>query len=647
MSFSGSELFRLVMHRFTYRILLLLLFSNCIGFAATVCSPDGNIVLTFKIRDIAGFKNCPIYSVSYKSKPVLVESRLGFELEDAVSLYDDFKIMSEESSHQDTTWRPVYGERSIVQDQYNQVSILLQQDGADGYKIMLDFRCYNSGAAFRYSILSRNAAREIIIKNERTEFRFLQDHYAWCTTTAQGVYSKLPISKIPAQVERPLTIESEDDIYIALAEANLVAYARMKFSRSPDDSLCVTSQLSGSVFADLPLVTPWRVIMLAETPGELFENNDIFLNLNEPCRIENTSWIKPGKVIREVTLTTAGGKACVDFAARRNMQYVEFDAGWYGHEYDDSSNATSVNVDPKRSPGPLDLHEVIRYASKKNIGILLYVNRRALELQLDDILPLYRQWGIKGVKYGFVQVGSQEWTSWLHEAVRKAARYQLMVAVHDEYRPTGYSRTYPNLMTQEGIAGDETRPSNELTLTILFTRMLAGAGDNTICYYDNRVDDNASHAYQLAKSVCLYSPWQFLYWYDRPKESPRKKGGAGGQKNVISEEPELEFFDHVPTVWDETRVIHGSISEYAVIARRSDENWFVGCMNSGLSRSLDIPLDFLKPDKKYIAFVYSDDDKIETKTRVRIDRKAVESTSILNVNMTAKGGQAMRIVPAG
>ena len=227
-----------------------------------------------------------------------------------------------------------------------------------------------------------------------------------------------------------------------------------------------------------------------------------------------------------------------------------------------------MNVDPKRSPGPLDLHEVIRYAGERGIGIILYVNRRALERQLDEILPLYRQWGVKGVKYGFVHVGSQTWTRWLHEAVRKAAEHRLMVDIHDEYRPTGYSRTYPNLMTQEGIAGDETSPVNQLTLTILFTRMLAGAADNTICYYDQRVDRNASHAYQLAKAVCLYSPWQFLYWYDRPPAAPQDKGGAGNARTALGDEPELEFFDHMPTVWDDTRVLQGQIGQYAVIARR-------------------------------------------------------------------------------
>jgi len=378
----------------------------------------------------------------------------------------------------------------------------------------------------------------------------------------------------------------------------------------------------------------------------LLERNYLILNLNESCAIRDASWIKPGKVIREVTLTTNGGKACVDFAVEHNLQYVEYDAGWYGHEYSDEADATTVSVDQKRSKGPLDLHAVIDYAKKHGIGIILYVNRRALERQFDEILPLYEKWGVKGVKYGFVQVGSQKWTRWLHEAVRKAAKHHLMVDIHDEYRPTGYSRTYPNLMTQEGIAGDETSPANSLTLAILFTRMLAGAADNTICYYDGRVDRNASHAYQLAKAVCFYSPWQFLYWYDRPQASPQKTGGAGGAETGIGNEPELEFFDHCPTVWDDTKVIHGSIGEYAVMARQSGENWFVGCMNSGQPRNFNVPLEFLDPGEKYIAHIYSDAPSVPTRTHVKIEHFLVDRETVLRMAVSANGGQALRIFPA-
>ena len=612
--------------------------------AATIQSPNGHVALSFDLKEVASKRNCPMYSVSYRGRPIIAESRLGFELTDGTSLNDGFAVQSADTISRNTTWKPVYGERSTVRDHYRQLTVELSRK--DAHVLDLVFRCYDSGVAFCYRLPKTASQDRIRIKSENTEFRFHADHTAWSATSAQGQYAETTLSKLGSGVERPLTLRVDDNTYAAIAEARLVDYARMKLNRSSQSPFSVISSLGSAVEAALPLTTPWRVIMLGDTPGQLLESNDIILNLNAPNAIADTSWIRPGKVIREVSLTTQGGKACVDFAEKHNLQFVEFDAGWYGPENRNESDATTITLDPKRSSGPLDLHEVIRYADERNIGIILYVNRRALERQLDDLLPLYERWGIKGIKYGFVNVGSQQWTSWLHDAIRKTAKHKIMIDIHDQYRPTGYSRTYPNLMTQEGIGGDEVAPSNEQTLTIIFTRMLAGAGDNTICYYDTRVERNASHAYQLAKAVCVYSPWQFLYWYDRPQASPRKTGGAGDQKNIIGDEPELEFYDHVPTVWDDTKVIHGSIGEYAVIARRSGENWFIGCMNSGADRTLKAPLNFLQPKQKYVAHVYSDDPTVDTRTHVKIERFLVDANTVLNASMTAKGGQAIRLVPA-
>ena len=629
-----------------WQALFFLLILNCLAKATTVMSPDKQIALTFRVKNSGQIENCPVYNIKYSHRPVITESRMGVLLDNHFALDSGFERVSQNITSFDTTWQPVYGEKQSIRDHYNQLTIELQHQHFPSYFLVLEFRCYNAGVAFRYTIHSR-AKSDLVIHHEHSEFVFPENYRAWCTERAQGEYEIRKTSQLGSGIERPLTLQADDNLFLAITEAANVSYSRTKLKRSISDSLCLVTDLDSKVQGPSPLSTPWRVIMIAGSVGELLENNDIVLNLNEPNQITDPSWIKPGKVIREVTLTTQGGKACVDFAVKHNLQYVEFDAGWYGNEYADTCDATTVTVDPKRSPGPLDLHEVIRYADERGIGILLYVNRRALEHQLDEILPLYQSWGIKGVKYGFVQVGPQRWTAWLHEAVRKAARHRLMVDIHDEYRPTGYSRTYPNLMTQEGIRGDEASPSNEQTLITLFSRMLAGAGDNTICYYNSRVDKNATHAYQLAKAVCLYSPWQFLYWYDRPPESPRKKGGAGGQEGIIGDEPELEFFDHVPTVWDETRVLHGKIGDYAVIARRTGQEWFVGCMNNNQPRTLDISFDFLSPGQDYIARIYYDDPMINTRTKVRIHERKVRTNTNLTIELPARGGQAMKIRPSG
>jgi alpha-glucosidase len=614
--------------------------------AWTIESPDGNVVVRFDLKDIKDRSGCLVYSVTYKGRPIVVDSRLGLEIKSAPALEAGFHIINVSRSSKNSTYTPVYGERKVVRDHFNQLVVELKESNQPYRRLDMTFRAYDEGAAFCYTVPRQNALQDFVISAEKTRFHFTDDHAAYAAYSAQGEYSKVPISQIRNNCERPFTIEINDGPFVSVAEAGLVDYARMRLSRDSRQPNTLVSSLGSEVNAATPFATPWRVLLLGPTPGDLLERNYLILNLNEPCAIKDTSWIRPGKVIREVTLTTDGGRACVDFAVEHNLQYVEFDAGWYGAENSDESDARTISVDPKRSKGPLDLHQVIDYAKQRGIGIILYVNHKALERQLDDILPLYEKWGIKGVKYGFVQVGSRRWTKWLHEAVRKAAEHHLMVDIHDEYRPTGYSRTYPNLMTQEGIRGDETKPSNSLTLTILFTRMLAGAADNTICYYDGRVDENASHAYQLAKTVCFYSPWQFLYWYDRPGSSPRRTGGAGGSRNLIGDEPELEFFDHVPTVWDDTRVIHGQIGEFAVIARRSAEDWFIGCMNANIKRELEVPLSFLDETKTYVAHVYRDDPSIQTRTHVRIDRFLVDSSVILSADMPPSGGQAIRIVPA-
>lgn len=573
-------------------------------------SPDGKLTVAFELRELDGASGVSVWSLKRGDELLVTASRLGLVLEegerDPLALCRELQVVTTARAHYVSTWTPVYGERSEVRDRYEGLTVELRSAEPGSLRFAIELRAYDEGVALCYRVPEQAGIDELRFARERTELRFTADHSAWPVYSAQGRYEATTLAKVKAGCERPLVLGIENGPYLAVGEARLVDFARMKLAPLEGVPHALVSELDGPAVGVLPFRSPWRVVMVADSPGELLESNDLFLNLNDPCAIRDTSWIRPGTVLREVTLTTEGGLACVDFAAEYGIEFVEFDAGWYGDEYDDGSDATTVTVDPKRSPGPLDLPAVIEHAKERGVGILLYVNRRALEKQLDEVLPLYRSWGVAGVKYGFVNVGSQRWTSWLHEAVRKAAEHHLMVDVHDEYRPTGYSRTYPNLMTQEGIAGDETKPTNEQTLTILLTRMLCGAADGTICYHDTRVTENASRAYQLAKAICLYSPWQFVYWYDRPKGSPGAKGGAGGQKNVIEEGPHLEFFADLPTVWDETRVLEGEIGEYAALARRSGEEWYVGFMNGPLPREFETSFGFLTEGREYDATLYGD-----------------------------------------
>lgn len=603
-----------------------------------VKSPDGKIHVSFGISDSLGIN----YAVNFEDSVIIKDSKMGFQFEGNQVFGKNLEIVSVSEMTVNQTWNPLYGERSEIKDNYNKITIHLKEKNSAAREFDITFRVYNEGVAFNYTLLPHAENETLHIQKELTEFNFGENYDCWASERAQSEIHKISVNSISKPVERPLVVEA-GNCKVALGEAKLIDFARMKFVSGEKENSLVTA-LGGEVTVNSPYTTPWRTVMIGKSAGELLANNFFYENLNDECAIENVEWIKPGKVIREVTLTTQGGLACVDFAAENGLQYVEFDAGWYGPENDENSDATTITVDPKRSPGPLDLHKVIEYAKTKNIGIIVYVNRRALEKQIDEILPLYKSWGIKGVKYGFVQVGTQEWTSWLHEAVKKAAENELMVDIHDEYRPTGFSRTYPNLLTQEGIRGDEESPSNEHTLKTLFTRMLAGAGDNTNCYYAPRVTEKmGGHVSQLAKAVMIYSPWQFLYWYDRPEGSPGKKGGAGDSDGFIKNHPELEFYKLMPTVWDETKILGGEIGEFATIARRSGNDWFLGSLTANQPKKCSVGFAFLEPGAKYTATVYSFDPDSNSSTKVKIEKLEVNSDKTIDFEILENSGIAMRI----
>lgn len=581
-------------------VLLAVLLQSVVAGAQTVIpltSPSETLNAEIRVKD----QSVEIGLFEKGNKVVDVET-LRLDLEEDI-LTGNWLVTNQNKRSVNQTWQPVYGERSLVTDRYNELELSLQSD-ENQKEMTLFVRLYDEGLAFRYAFDTLDFWN-CTLASEKTQFLFNNDCDTWVTGNAQGAYSKIKLSAMKNAADRPQVIQINDHRFVAIGEAALVDYARMKLEKS-DTGLGIQSVLSSKVNLDLAgYQSPWRYVMVAAHPGQLVQNNDFILNLNEPNQIKNTSWIKPGKVLREVTLTTAGGLACVDFAVENGIEYVEFDAGWYGDEYNIESDASTITVDPKRSKGPLDLRKVIDYANQRGVGIILYVNMKALSKQLDQILPLYKTWGVKGLKYGFVDVGDQYSTAWLHQAIRKAAKYELMVDVHDEYRPTGYSRTYPNLITQEGIRGDEESPTLDQTIYTLYNRMICGAGDYTNCYFAERVAEKmGGRAAQLAKRITIYSPWQFIFWYDRPSKAPARAGGAGSVESVIKTDAITDFYCSIPTTWDDTRFYEGDMDSYAVVARRSASDWYISILNAGNKRQVALPLDMLKDQSKYKATLY-------------------------------------------
>ncbi|GAB1416366.1 glycoside hydrolase family 97 protein [Paludibacter sp.] len=620
-------------------------------------SPDNNYCFTFYQKELSSINGKQMYyTVQYKDKVVIEESELGVLIEnqlfesalgipnDNYTLWsENLNLLSVDTKSVNNIWSPIYGERGQVIDYYNELVLKFQKGGITNSEktepqdpkygqsydknlyYYMDFivRVYNEGIAFRYHFPEATNGLFLHIVGEQTQFVFPEETQAYYTAWAQTTYQLLPLKDWQGESERPLTLKLANGLYACLTEAEMVDYTRTKFKLSKANTL--QTSMYGCADVITPYSTPWRVIMLAKEATTLLANNDIILNLNTENQIKNTSWIKPGKVIRATNLKQAEVKKNIDFASERGLQYVHLDAGWYGSEVKKSSDATKV-----AEFRDLDIPDLVSYAAEKGIGIWVYVNQRALLQQLDEILPLYQKWGIKGIKFGFVQIGNQHWTTWLHDAIRKCAEYEIMVDIHDEYRPTGFSRTYPNLLTQEGIAGNEEFPDATHNVTLPFTRFIAGAADYTICYYDRRI--KTTHAHQLAMAAVYYSPLQFVYWYDQP--------------SAYQGEPEVEFFDKVQTVWDDTKVLNGEIGEYISVARRSGEEWFVGIMTNNEARNYTAKLDFLDENKKYVASIYTDDDKIKTRTQVRVTKTLVDSKSMLNFCLKASGGAAIYLAPA-
>jgi len=603
---------------------------------AQVTSPDKNITVQFYQKKDAQDKRTMYYQVAYKNQPVIQESVLDLQLdnhlsESAMALkIDTHARWCENLSAKtvtavavDTTWKPVCGENNTVRDYYNGVTVSFVKDDNPIYEMQVQIRVYNEGVGIRYFFPENPKGTYYRVVAENTSFTLPADTKAWFTGWAQGAYKLLPLNNWPGESERPLTLQLPNGLYACLAEAALTDYSRTKFTLGKDKPNTIVTSMHDPADLISPIATPWRLIMIAEKPGDLIEHNYVLENLNEPNKIKDVSWIQPGKIMRVMTQTTADAKACIDFAAAHHLQYVLFDWKWYGPAFSFESDATKVVA-------PLDMPGIIQYGKEKGIGVWLYVNQQALVAQSDSLFAVYKKWGVKGVKFGFVQVGSHRWTTWLEKAIQQAAASNIMVNIHDDWRPTGEQRTWPNLMTAEGIRGNEEMPDATHNTVLPFTRFIAGPADYTICYYDKRI--KTTHAHQLALAAVYYSPIQTLFWYDKPSQ--------------YENEPEIEFFEKIPTVWDETKVIAGAPGEYITTARRSGDNWFVGTITNNDARALKLNFSFLQKGKKYLATIYTDDDKATTKTKVKVETKKIDATTILNVNLLPSGGQAIWIRPA-
>lgn len=587
----------------------------------TVNSPDGDIRIEFSLVGQSRHnypEGTPMYAVSYKGKPFLLSSRLGFDVLGTAGIKSFLKVSDVLRTERRSTWKPVYGERGEYPDNYNEMSVVLEETLFPHRKLKIIFRAYNEGIAFRYEIPAQKGFEKVVINRELTEFVFPQYTSVWQSYGHEGKYSKVYVNEIQPNCELPLTCMTANGVYGAIFEAGNSNYPRAYVQSPNRRGTTLGISIRGEAKSANGITTAWRAITLAEKPGGLIENNYLVLNLNDPCQLTDTSWIKPGTVMREIDLNTEASFKLIDFCARKGIDYILYDGLWYGPDKD-------IKSYPGTPKSGLDLPAAIRYAKEKGIGVFLYLDKIAVERYADELFPLYEKWGVKGIKPGFVSTGNQEWQEWIEGMVKKAAKHHLMVNIHDAYRPTGFSRTYPNLITQEGIHGNEQQPNADHDAMLPFTRFTIGAGDYTPGYL--RAGLQSTWAHRLALPILFYSPAQFLFWRERPE--------------ARHDRLELKLWENIPTVWDDTKVIDGSVGEYAVIARRSGTTWYVGGITNANARTLVLDCSFLKSGKQYKATIYTDDTLSEDK--VDIETRKVSGKDKLTFNLKNSGGFALRI----
>lgn len=650
-----------------------------------VSSPDGNVIVSLALkvlpRPYLGGTRA-YYRVTYKGTLLLTDSPLGLDFLGAVPLDQDFEVVATDRQSYRSTWDNRFGTRRTVPDNYNEMTVSLRERRAAGRRVDLVFRAYDEGAAFRYVLPKQTALEKFALASEDTGFYFARDvsvhalNMGRVNTHNEAEFTRIDINEIKPSsiINLPLLVEIPGGPWVALLEADLTNYAGMYLAGVTGMANALVSRLSRpprkeSVARDLrwreyqvteqpvtgttPQATPWRVVMVAPTAGGLIESNYLILNLSAPLALADTSWIKPGKAAwdwwsgsyaEHVPFTpgmnTPTMKHYIDFAGRHHLEYMLIDAGWFAE--DDTHIGGNIT---KTSP-EFNITEIMDLAREKGVKVILWVDWRALDNQLDEALSLFERWGVAGIKVDFMNRDDQEMVNLYEKWTRKAAEHHLVVDYHGAYKPTGLRRTYPNQLVREGVMGLEynkwsDRVTPEYDVTIPFTRMLAGPMDYTPGGFHNtvrgkfQVQDIApmtqgTRAHQLAMFVVYEAPLVMVADYPEAYE-----GQAG-----------FEFIERVPTVWDDTRVLNGEVGKYITIARQKDEAWYIGSMTNWDPRDLDIPLSFLGKGE-YEAQIFADGaDAAEIATSVRITTERVKAVGTLKIHLAPGGGLAVILTPA-
>lgn len=625
----------------------------------------------------------PCYRVVANKRTIVDTSMLGFEFKNTKPMVEGFTTDKVEQYSYNKEWTQPWGENKRIREQYNGLTVTLKEKGSPSRRLNIEFRVFNYGIGFRYYIPAQAGVDSLIITDEKSEFNLTENYKTWWIYADYNTYEKLynttPLTEA-SWMATPVTMRGGNGLHLSFHEAALVDYADMHLKQVSPLHLKVelTPWANGDkVRAKAPLKTPWRTIQISDDAKGLIDS-PLILNLNEPAKTKSTSWIKPMKYIGiwwgmhlgtqtwkegpKHGATTENALAYIDFAQKHNIQGVVIEgwnAGWDKWGAKDAFDHVTPASD-------FDLIKVAKYAKERGISLIGHNETGgdipSYESLIDTAFTLYKSLGMNTVKTGYAggiyprgeNHHGQLMVRHYQHVVDKAIQYKLMLDVHEPIKPTGLRRTYPNLMTGEGVRGmeweawSEGNPPSHVP-TLAFTRMLAGPLDYTPGVFDilyknagprvkwNDQDKGNSRVHttlckQLAMMVVLYSPLQM----------------ACDEIKNYENHPAFKFVEEFNPDCDQSITLNGEVGEYVTIARRSGNQWFIGSVTDERERSISVSLKFLSPNKKYLATIYADGDDASwssNPTSYKILKKVVTSKDQLMVKLASGGGCAITITP--
>jgi alpha-glucosidase len=632
----------------------------------TLTSPDAQIAVQFNVvpaKSSSGGDGRLVYSLTFHGKPVLEDSGLALELNDLPALGANVHITGSERSHGVDDYTLQFQKVGRVRDMYNSLLVRFVESAPAHRQMEIEARAYNNGFAFRY-LLPEDDAKTFHLRQEDTEFRLTSDATDWLLalpnyrSSYESEYVKLPTSALSNQggvpssflIGLPLLIHEPGVAWLSLTEADIEGNSSM-YVTNPSGNWAghyFVSKLSPrlddpkyAVEGTLPHHSAWRVLAIADNPDRLIEST-LQYDLNPPSRVEDTSWIHAGKAswnwwVNDVdaegkpAYTTTNMEHYVDFAAQSGFRYMMLDAGW------SAKDLTHLN-------GRVDVPALVRYAANKNVKVWVWCYSESVMNQMNEAFPLFEKWGVAGVKIDFINRDDQVGVQFYYDVARIAAQHHLMVDFHGTRTPWGIERTYPNVLSYEGVLGLENnkvgRRDSPVDRTVFaFTRLLAGPMDYTPGAFNNATEDDfiaqntnpmamGTRAQQLALYVVFQTPIQMV------SDSPQ----------MYVDQPSFQFIRDVPASWDGTQVLNGEPGEFVTIARRHGDDWYLGSITNWTSRTLQIPLSFLSPGE-YRAEIYADATDAGTNPKhVAIHKQIVGRGQTLTLQLASGGGCAIRFV---